>query len=54
MQETNALLVASERGAQFAQEYYHVPKERIKVVKEGDSIELGGKTLKFIDAPWLH
>ena len=25
-----------------------------KVVKEGDSIELGGKTLSFISAPFLH
>jgi flavorubredoxin len=24
------------------------------MVKEGDTLDLGGKTLKFFDAPWLH
>jgi flavorubredoxin len=54
MKETQAILVASEKGALVANEYYKVTKERIRVVKEGDTIDLGGKTLKFIDAPWLH
>jgi len=31
-----------------------VPPERIVMVKDGDTLDLGGKTLKFIDAPWLH
>lgn len=54
LKESKALLLASERGAQIANEYYSVPKERIRAVKEGDTIDLGGKRLKFIDAPWLH
>ena len=49
-----AILVTSEKGAKMAQIYYKVPEERIKKVKEGDRIDLGGKTLEFIDAPWLH
>lgn len=49
-----ALLVASQKGAELAQAFYHVPKERIMIVKEGDAIKLGNKTLRFIDAPWLH
>ena len=54
MEATKAVLVASEKGAKAAEIMYKVPKERIKIVKDGDTIELGGKTLKFIDAPWLH
>ena len=50
----NAVLVTSEKGAKMAQLYFRVPETRIKKVKEGDRIELGGKTLEFIDAPWLH
>jgi flavorubredoxin len=38
----------------MAQLYYAVPEDRIMVVKDGDSIDLGGKTLRFIDAPMLH
>ncbi|MDH7508389.1 MAG: FprA family A-type flavoprotein [Methanomassiliicoccales archaeon] len=49
-----AMLVATEKGAKVAQVYYGVPSERIMIVREGDTIDLGGKTLKFIDAPWLH
>jgi len=49
-----ATLVTSEKGAKMAQIYYGVPEGRIRKVKEGDRIDLGGKTLEFIDAPWLH
>jgi flavorubredoxin len=49
-----AQLVTTEKGAKMAQVQYGVPQERIVVVKEGDTVDLGGKTLKFIDAPWQH
>jgi len=49
-----AKLVASEKGAKMAQTYFDAPTERLHVVKEGDSIDLGGKTLRFLDAQWLH
>lgn len=49
-----ATLIATEKGAKMAQVYYGVPKERIRSVKDGDTIALGGKTLRFIEAPWLH
>ncbi|MGB3904146.1 MAG: FprA family A-type flavoprotein [Anaerolineae bacterium] len=49
-----ATLVTTEKGAKMAREYYSVPEERIRTVSDGDTIELGGKTLKFIEAPWLH
>lgn len=50
----NAKLVVSKKGADMAQALYRIPESRCLVVKEGDVIELGGKTLRFIDAPWLH
>ena len=50
----NVILITSAKGAIVAADYYKVPKERIKIVKEGDKIQLGGKTLEFIDAPMLH
>ncbi|MEM2944264.1 MAG: FprA family A-type flavoprotein [Methanomassiliicoccales archaeon] len=49
-----AKLIATEKGAKAAGIYYGVPPDRTIVVKEGDQIDLGGKTLRFIDAPWLH
>ncbi len=49
-----AKLVTTKKGAKMAQVYSGVPEERIRIVADGDTIDLGGKTLKFIDAPWLH
>jgi flavorubredoxin len=49
-----AVLITTEKGAKMAKIFHRVPDERIKTVKDGDAIELGGKTLKFIEAPMLH
>ncbi|MFH0817215.1 MAG: FprA family A-type flavoprotein [Candidatus Micrarchaeota archaeon] len=50
----NAKLLTSKVGAQAAKDYYGVPDERMQVVDETTRISLGEKTLRFIDAPWLH
>lgn len=31
-----------------------IPDEKIKEVKDGEEVSLGGKTLRFIYAPWVH
>ena len=49
-----AKLVTTKRGAQAAKIYFKVQDERIDVVSDGDEITLGGKTLRFIEAPMLH
>jgi len=54
MAKTNATLYATEKGASMAARFHGAPTDRIKVIKDGDKIELGGKTLRFIEAPWLH
>jgi flavorubredoxin len=38
----------------MAQTFYKVPENRIKTVADGDSVDLGNKTLRFIEAPMLH
>jgi len=50
----NATLVTSAKGKEAAMMYFGVPAERIMVVDEKSKLELGGKTLRFVDAPWLH
>jgi flavorubredoxin len=50
----NAKLVAGAKGREAAMMYFDIPTERIMVVDETSEIDLGGKTLKFVDAPWLH
>jgi len=50
----NAKLVVSKVGVDMARVFYDVPQERMVIVKEGDTLDLGGKTLRFVEASWLH
>ncbi len=50
----NAKLVTGAKGKEAAVMYFDVDPARIIVVDETSKIELGGKTLRFVDAPWLH
>jgi flavorubredoxin len=54
VRESRATLYTTEKGAPMAARYSGVPAERIKTIKDGDTIELGGKKLRFIESPWLH
>lgn len=49
----NAKVVASPTAIKFLKNIVNRPFEAIEV-KDGSSLELGGKTLKFISAPLLH
>jgi flavorubredoxin len=51
---SKAKLVTTRRGVKMAQVFYHVPTERIRIVDDNEIIDLGGKTLHFIEAPMLH
>jgi len=51
---TKAKLVTSKKGKEASLIYFGVDESRITVVDDGAKIELGGKTLEFIYAPWLH
>lgn len=54
LEKTSAKLVATKRGADAAKLYFNVPEDRIQVVGDNDTLSLGSKTLRFIDAPMLH
>lgn len=49
----NAIVVGTPMAMSMAKSFYGVA-DRYIAVKDGDVISLGGKTLKFIHAPWLH
>ncbi|NLI73189.1 MAG: FprA family A-type flavoprotein [Euryarchaeota archaeon] len=49
-----AVVVATERGGRLASMYFNVPDDRLHIVKDGDTLDLGGRTLRFAEAPWLH
>ncbi len=49
-----AKVVTNEKCKQFEMDLLHLPEEKFMVVKEGDKLSLGGKTLEFIMTPWVH
>jgi flavorubredoxin len=49
----NAVVVCSKSASIFLRNILNCDF-KCKVVQDGDTIELGGKTLKFISAPFLH
>jgi len=51
---SQAKLVTSAQGARMAKTFYGVPEERIKAVRDQETISLGDTTLRFIEAPMLH
>jgi flavorubredoxin len=51
---SKAKLLVNKRGADAAKLYFNIPEDRIRVVTDGEKVDLGGKTLRFIVAPMLH
>ncbi len=49
-----AKIVTNEKCKQFEMDLLHIPEEKFMVVKEGDVLSLGNKTLEFIMTPWVH
>ena len=51
---SNAAIVASRAGALYLKNITNHPDLQVQTVKDGDQLDLGGKTLSFINAPFLH
>lgn len=49
-----AELVTTAKGLEMARSLYHVSTDRVQVVENGSVLQLGQKTLQFIEAPFLH
>lgn len=47
-------IVVSQAGSIYIKQIINRPGARIRVVKDGERISLGDKTLQFISAPFLH
>ena len=48
-----AEVLCTAKAKTFLDQFYG-EGERVTAVKDGDTIDLGGKTLKFLSYPWLH
>jgi flavorubredoxin len=49
----NAVVVSTQAAKNFLTNMIHKPFQS-KTIKDGDTIDLGGRTLRFIPAPFLH
>jgi len=49
-----AKVVTNEKCKTMLADLLLIPDEKFIVIKEGDKIELGGKTLEFYLTPWVH
>ncbi len=49
-----AKVVTNAKCKEFEKDLLHLKDEDFVVIKEGDTLELGGKTLEFIMTPWVH
>jgi flavorubredoxin len=49
-----ALVVTNEKCKAMLMDLLEIPEDRFKTVADGESLRLGGRTLEFIFAPWVH
>lgn len=50
----NAMVLASEKCVEFLHDMLLVERDRMQAVSDGETIDIGGKKLQFISAPWVH
>ena len=49
-----AKVVTNSKCKSFLMDLLHIPEDKFIVVNDGDTLSLGGRTLKFIFTPWVH
>jgi flavorubredoxin len=49
-----SMVLCSTKAKDMLVDHLAIPVERIKTVADGESLSLGGKTLRFIYTPWVH
>lgn len=50
----NAVIVCTKPAVYELKEMYKLHNREFLIVKNGDTLDIGGKTLKFIETPYLH
>ena len=50
----NVKVVTNEKCKEFLTKLLLIPEEKFMVIKDGEILPLGGRTLEFIIAPWVH
>jgi len=53
-QYPEAQVLASDKAKTLLADHLAIPPQRLRVVQNGEKIDLGGLTLEFIYFPWVH
>jgi flavorubredoxin len=49
-----AVVLCSEKARPMLIDHLLLPEDRVRAVKDGETVSLGGKTLTFVYTPWVH
>jgi len=49
-----AVALATARGKGMLVDHLRIPETRVRAVADGETLDLGGKTLEFLHTPWVH
>jgi len=50
----NATIITTPKAKPMIVDHLHIDPQRIRTVENGQIVPLGGRTLEFIHAPWVH
>jgi flavorubredoxin len=50
----NATVVTNKKCKELLQDWLGIEDAKFRVIEDGEELSLGGKTLRFIFAPWVH
>lgn len=49
-----AKVICTDKAKGMLADLLLIPKDRFQTVNDGEDLDIGGKTLKFIHTPWVH
>ncbi len=49
-----ATLLCTPKAKGMFEDHLHIPPARIRTVADGETLPLGGRTLRFVHTPWVH
>ncbi|MEW5951413.1 MAG: FprA family A-type flavoprotein [Elusimicrobia bacterium] len=50
----SAVVVTNAKCKDLLMTHLHIAENKFKVIQDGETLDLGGKTLEFIFTPWVH
>ena len=50
----DAKVVVNEKNRNTLMDLLHIEEDKFMVIKDGETLSLGNKTLQFFDLPWVH